>query len=88
MTKRTAEQLVNSLGDRRFDDLDLIVQSSGGDIHAAYLIMSMLRERMKGEGELIACVPSRAQSAATLLCLGADKILLGELGALGPTPQT
>ena len=84
MTKRTAEQLVNSLGDHRFDDLDLIVQSSGGDIHAAYLIMSVLRERMKGNGELIACVPSRAQSAATLLCLGADKILLGELGALGP----
>ena len=85
MTKRTAEQLVNSLGDHRFDDLDLLVQSSGGDIHAAYLIMSTLRERMnKGKGELIACVPSRAQSAATLLCLGADKILLGELGALGP----
>jgi len=84
MTKRTAEQLVNSIGDDRFDDLDLIVQSSGGDIHAAYLIMSVLRERMKGNGELIACVPSRAQSAATLLCLGADKILLGELGALGP----
>jgi ATP-dependent protease ClpP protease subunit len=80
MTKRTAEQLVNSLGDHRFDDLDLIVQSSGGDIHAAYLIMSTLRERMnKGRGKLIACVPSRAQSAATLLCLGADKILLGEL---------
>ena len=85
MTKRTAEQLVNSLGDHRFDDLDLLVQSSGGDIHAAYLIMLTLRERMnKGKGELIACVPSRAQSAATLLCLGADKILLGELGALGP----
>jgi hypothetical protein len=85
MTKRTAEQLVNALGDHRFDDLDLIVQSSGGDIHAAYLIMSTLRERMnKGRGKLIACVPSRAQSAATLLCLGADKILLGELGALGP----
>jgi len=84
MTKRTAEQLVNSLGDHRFDDLDLVVQSSGGDIHAAYLIMSVLRDRMKGNGELIACVPSRAQSAATLLCLGADKILLGELGALGP----
>jgi hypothetical protein len=85
ITKRTAEQLQNSLGDNRFDDLDLIIQSSGGDIHAAYLIMSMLRGRMnKGKGELIACVPSRAQSAATLLCLGADKILLGELGALGP----
>ena len=91
MTKRTAEQLVSALGDDRFDDLDLIVHSSGGDIHAAYLIMSMLRERMnkdketgKCKGTLIACVPSRAKSAATLLCLGADQILLGELGALGP----
>jgi serine dehydrogenase proteinase len=92
MTRRTAEQLMHSLGDRRFDDddLDLIIQSSGGDIHAAYLIMSMLRERMKdeegkeGKGRLIACVPSRAMSAATLLCLGADEILLGELGAVGP----
>jgi serine dehydrogenase proteinase len=85
MTKRTAEQLANSLGDHRFDDLDLIVQSSGGDIHAAYLIMSMLRERMnKGKGKLVVCVPSRAQSAATLLCLGADQILLGDLAALGP----
>jgi len=85
MTKRTAEQLLNSLGDHHFDDLDLVVGSSGGDVHAAYLIMSMLRERMnKGKGKLIACVPSRAQSAATLLCLGADEILLGDLGALGP----
>jgi Serine dehydrogenase proteinase len=85
MTKRTAEQVVNSLGDHRFDDLDLIVHSYGGDIHAAYLIMSVLRERMNnGKGRLVACVPSRAQSAATLLCLGADQILLGELGALGP----
>lgn len=84
ITKRTAEQLEDSLGNDRFDDLDLIIQSSGGDIHAAYLIMSMLREHMEGEGELVACVPSRAQSAATLLCLGADEILLGELGSLGP----
>lgn len=85
ITKRTAEQLQKALGDDHFDDLDLIIQSSGGDIHSAYLIMLMLRERMnEGMGELIACVPSRAQSAATLLCLGADEILLGELGALGP----
>lgn len=85
MTKRTAEQLESSIGDRRFDDLDLLIASSGGDIHASYLIMSLLRERMnEGKGELTACVPSRAQSAATLLCLGADEILLGELGSLGP----
>jgi hypothetical protein len=85
MTKRTAEQLENSIGDQCFDGLDLIIQSNGGDIHASYLIMSLLRGRMnEGEGTLTACVPSRAQSAATLLCLGADEILLGELGSLGP----
>jgi hypothetical protein len=84
ITRRTVEQLESALGDRRFDDLDLIIQSSGGDIHAAYQMMSLLRGRMNGGGELTACVSSRAQSAATLLCLGADKILLGELGSLGP----
>lgn len=64
ITKRTAEQMVNSLGDDCFDDLDLIIQSSGGDVHAAYLMMSVLRGRMNvGEGTLTACVPSRAQSA-------------------------
>ena len=47
-------------------------------------MMSLLRRRMSGRGELVACVPGKAQSAATLLCLGADRILLGELGGLGP----
>lgn len=85
MTKRTVEQLESTLGDQRFDNLDLIIQSSGGDIHASYLMMSLLRGRMnEGKGALTACVSSRAQSAATLLCLGADEILLGELGSLGP----
>ena len=84
ITKTTVIQLANALGDDRFDDLDLVIQSSGGDIHAAYQMMSLLRGRMSGQGELVACVPGKAQSAATLLCLGADRILLGELGALGP----
>lgn len=85
ITKRTVEQLESSLGDDRFDNVDLIIQSSGGDIHASYLMMSMLRGRMnEGKGTLTACVSSRAQSAATLLCIGADEILLGELGSLGP----
>jgi hypothetical protein len=84
ITKKTVTQLANALGDDKFDDLDLIIQSSGGDIHAAYQMMTLLRKRMSGLGELVACVPGKAQSSATLLCLGADKILLGELGALGP----
>jgi hypothetical protein len=84
ISKRTVTQLANALGDDQFDDLDLVIQSSGGDVHAAYQMMSLLRGRMSGRGELVACVPGKAQSSATLLCVGADKILLGELGALGP----
>lgn len=84
ITKKTVGQLASALADDQFDDLDLVIQSSGGDIHAAYQMMSLLRGRMTGRGELVACVPGKAQSSATLLCLGADKILLGESGALGP----
>lgn len=84
ITKKTVAQLASAVGDDRFDDLDLVIQSSGGDIHAAYQMMSLLRGRMTGQGELVACVPGKAQSSATLLCLGADRILLGESGALGP----
>src|SRR5215470_16827262 len=84
ITRKTVTQLAMALGNDQFDDLDLVIQSSGGDIHAAYQMMTLLRGRMSGEGELVACVPGRAQSSATLLCLGADKIMLGESGALGP----
>lgn len=84
ITRQTVIQMANALGDDRFDKLDLLIQSSGGDIHAAYQMMSLLRGRMSDSGELVACVPSKAQSSATLLCLGTDRILLGELGALGP----
>ena len=54
ITKKTVTQLANALGDDKFDDLDLIIQSSGGDIHAAYQMMSLLRKRMSGRGELVA----------------------------------
>lgn len=85
ITKRTVVQLAAALDDSfKFDDLDLVIQSSGGDIHAAYQMMALLRGRMTGNGELVACVPRKAQSSATLLCLGCDRIALGELGALGP----
>lgn len=84
ITRRTVDQLANALQDDRFRDLDLVIQSSGGDIHAAYQMMLLLRGRMTRKGGLVACVPGKAQSSATLLCLGADKILLGELGTLSP----
>lgn len=84
ITALTVEQVERALGDETFDNLDLVIHSSGGDIHAAYHIMCLLRERMTGKGKLVAWVPRKALSSATLLCLGTDEIRLGELGALGP----
>lgn len=85
ITRRTVIQLAAALDDHfKFQKLDLVIQSSGGDIHAAYQMMSLLRNAVKKEGELVACVPRKAQSSATLLCLGCDQIMLDELGTLGP----
>lgn len=85
ITRRSVSHLAGAVDtDPRFDDLDLVIQSTGGDIHAAYQMMSFLRAHLTGDGELVACVPRRAQSSATLLCLGGDRIMLDVLGTLGP----
>ena len=64
-----------------YEQLDLIVHSGGGDIHAAYQAIEILRMHTK---TLNACVPLLAKSAATLLCLGCDNIFLDEMAELGP----
>lgn len=86
ITRRTLDQLANALDDDRFPELDLVVSSSGGDINAAYQMMLLLQGRVDKDttSRLVTHVPRRAQSAATLLCLGADELRLGETAALGP----
>jgi hypothetical protein len=73
--------LHDQLRDREFEELDLVIHSGGGSVHAAYQVMTMLRLHAK---QIYACVPFWAKSAATLLCIGADKIVLGEHAELGP----
>lgn len=75
-------QVRRALGDRQFNDLDVVIHSGGGDIHAAYLIAVLLRSHTKKT--LSACVPLYAKSAATLLCIAADTIVLDEIAQLGP----
>lgn len=69
------------VGDAQFDSLDLVVTSTGGDIHVAYQVIELLRLHTR---HLQACVPVYAKSAATLLCLGADSIVVDKLAHLGP----
>lgn len=73
--------LQSALGDQQFDDLDIVIQSRGGNIHTAYQIADLLRLHAK---HVFACVPHYAKSAATLLCLGADEIVMDRLAQLGP----
>ena len=61
--------------------VELLIHSGGGHPDIAYRVMKFLRGRFQ---EVNVIVPLYAKSAATLLCLGADRIYLGELADLGP----
>lgn len=66
-------------------DVDLLIISYGGDPTVAYRIISILRERFKKVGVLL---PYTAYSAATLISLGADEIIMHPFSNLGPVdPQ-
>ena len=60
----------------------LMITSPGGDPNAAEKLCMMCRERFS-EGFYV-IVPDYAKSAATLIALGSDKILMGYLAELGP----
>ena len=59
----------------------LWLNSRGGATEVPGRVISLLREFTD---RLTVAVPYRAHSAATLICLGADEILMSELSELGP----
>lgn len=69
----------------RVENLDLFVYSRGGSTEVPWRIASALRSYADNWSIL---VPFRANSAATLLALGADKVVLGRHGELGPIDPT
>lgn len=65
--------------------VDVLIVSEGGDPIVSWRIISMLRERFDKIGVLL---PYQAYSAATLLALGADEIIMHSFSNLGPVdPQ-
>lgn len=62
-------------------ELDVILHSAGGNIHEAYDIIKLCN---KYADEVTVFVPMHAMSAATLIALGADKVVLSKIGKLGP----
>lgn len=65
--------------------IDLLIVSNGGDPTVAWRVVSLIRERVDSFSVL---VPAGAFSAATLIALGANTIVLHPNGNLGPVdPQ-
>ncbi|MHB8577817.1 MAG: SDH family Clp fold serine proteinase [Dehalococcoidia bacterium] len=62
-------------------ELDLILHSPGGSAEAAESIIEYLRQRYD---HIRVFVPLAAMSAATMMALGADEIVLGKHSQLGP----
>ncbi|HJQ30930.1 MAG TPA: hypothetical protein VJ866_02055 [Pyrinomonadaceae bacterium] len=63
------------------DTLDILVHSGGGHIDVAYQAAKFFRRHCR---KLNVLVPIYAKSAATLICLMADTIHMGEFAELGP----
>lgn len=69
------------LADKKDVNLDLMLQSPGGDIDIAEKLVYMCRNQSEGFRVII---PERAKSAATLIALAADSIVMGYTSELGP----
>jgi len=72
--------MLESVGET--DNIDLIIQSGGGIGTVAEKIVEMIRSYCKKRFRVI--VPNVAKSAATMLALGADEIIMGVTSELGP----
>jgi len=67
------------------DSIDLLIVSNGGDPVVSWRMISMIRERFK---KVCVLLPYAAYSAATLLALGCDEIVMHRFSNLGPVdPQ-
>jgi hypothetical protein len=80
------EDVLRSVSDKKKGTL--MLTSAGGDPNAAQKLMLMCRKRFDQGFQII--IPFYAKSAATLMCLGADRICMGygsELGPIDPQVQ-
>lgn len=67
------------------DKIDILIHSPGGSAEATEQLVSMLRENFK---DIRFIIPRMAKSAATMLALSGNKILMDDRSELGPTdPQ-
>jgi hypothetical protein len=66
---------------KKTENLDLFLFSTGGDTMVPWRLVSMIREYCEKFSVLI---PYKAHSAATMVSLGADEIMMSDLSELSP----
>lgn len=77
---------IKATGDK-FGQIDLFIYSRGGDSDAPWSIVSTIREAFPDKSFNV-LIPFRAHSAATMISLGADEIIMTEKAELGPVDIT
>ena len=66
---------------QRRNKIDMFLYSRGGGVEVPWRIVSTVREFCD---EFAVLIPYKAHSAATMIALGADEIVMGKKGELGP----
>jgi len=75
------EDLLHTISSSGAKGIDLMIHSSGGELGSTERILYMIRKRFRNFRVI---VPNTAKSAATILALGSDRILMGPTSELGP----
>ena len=65
----------------RVSRIGLVLYTRGGDVLTPLRLVRLIREHCE---KFDVVIPYRAHSAGTLIALGADRILMGEMGELAP----
>jgi len=69
----------------RTDKLDLVLHTRGGALDAVWPLVRLCRSMT---GRFSVLVPMRALSAGTMICLGADEVIMGPAAELSPIDPT
>lgn len=69
--------------------ITLLLNSPGGDVDVAEKLLHMIRESasppaLQRPGDVEIVVPNWAKSAATIMALGADRVIMSDISELGP----
>ena len=63
------------------ESLVILLDTSGGNVYSAVKIMDTLRTKYK---KITIAIPQEAKSSGTMMCCGADKLIMGPISELGP----